>query len=282
MAENTLQRLIAEFLRPLLERFLREATSGSLATKKRYRPLRACWPCRVGADQFWYYREGNNKKSVSPDVFVVVGAEPTSAPPSWLLWQLKDPPLFALEIVSQDVEKDYEAILEAYDATGVRELVVFDPEAPTLADARKTRARVRWQVYRRDDNGRLAPAEQNNTDRVKSEALCCWLRLVGAGDLRLIRLGLGLGGEELFLTGEEHERQQKEHERQQKEHERQQKEHERQQKEHEREQKEQALALVASERAARLALEAKLAALLAERTDKSVSTRKKRASRNKR
>ncbi len=260
MAENTLQRLIAEFLRPLLERFLREATSGSLATKKRYRPLRACWPCRVGADQFWYYREGNNKKSVSPDVFVVVGAEPTSAPPSWLLWQLKAPPLFALEIVSQDVEKDYSAVIEAYNSTGVRELIVFDPEAPTLADARKGRVRVRWQVYRRDDNERLVSVEQSNADRVKSDALCCWLRLVGVGDLRLIRIGLGLGGEDLFLTGEEHERELKERER---------------------ELKEQALALAAAEHQARVALEAQVQALLAERVQKPTITRKKAATRKK-
>ena len=142
----------------------------------------------------------------------------------------------------------------------------------TLADARKGRARVRWQVYRRDDNGHLVSVEQSHADRVKSESLCCWLRLVGTGDLRLIRIGLGLGGEELFLTGEEHERELKEHEREQKE-------HEREQKEHERELKEQALALAASEHSARVELEARLQALLADRAHKPTSPRKKSATR---
>ena len=151
-------------------------------------------------------------------------------------------------------------MIEAYNSTGVRELIVFDPEAPTLADARKGRVRVRWQVYRRDDNGRLVSVEQSHSDRVKSEALCCWLRLVGAGDLRLIRIGLGLGGEDLFLTGEEHERELKERER---------------------ELKEQALALAAAEHRARVALEAQLQALLAERAHKPTITGKKAATRKK-
>ncbi len=258
MAENTLQRLIAEFLRPLLERFLREATEGSLAKKKRYHPLRAHLPCRVGADQFWYYRERNPKKCVSPDVYVIAGAEPTSAPPSWLLWQLKAPPLFALEIVSQDVSKDYDLALQAYQDTGVRELVVFDPDAPKLSDASQGRPRVRWQVYRRDGRGRLVSVEQSNADRVKCEALCCWLRVVGTGELRLLRIGVGVGGEELFLSAEEYERAEKERERAEKE--------------RERAEKEQALALVASERQAlereqqaRKELEILVQKLLAER-----------------
>ena len=210
MAENTLQRLIAEFLRPLIQRFLREATEGSLATKKRYRPLRAAAPCFVGADQFWYYVERNPKKCVSPDVYVIAGADPLSAPPSWFLWTLDTPPLFALEIVSVDVGKDYKDARQLYEHTHVQELVIFDPEAPRMAEASRGQTRVRWRVFRRNGAGELVLAHQSNADRVQSEALCCWLRLVGEGNQRLLRIGVGVGGEQLFLTAEEFERTEKE------------------------------------------------------------------------
>ncbi len=268
MAENTLHRLMAEFLRPLIERFLREAVSGSLAKKKMYRPLRAHASCRVGADQFWYYREGQPTKSVSPDVYVLTGVSPTAAPPSWFLWQLKDPPLFALEIVSQDVDKDYDS-WTTYQHTGVRELIVYDPEAPKLSEASRGRARVRWQAFRRDRNGVLIPAETSNADRIQSEVLCCWLRVVGEGELRLLRIGIGIGGEQLLQSAEEHERAEKEHERAEKE-------RERAEKERERAEKEQALELVATERLARRELEAKLQQLLEARTPPIGKKRKAR------
>ncbi len=262
MAENTLQRLIAEFLRPLIQRFLREATEGSLATKKRYRSLRALAPCFVGADQFWYYVERNPKKCVSPDVYVIAGADPLSAPPSWQLWTLDSPPLFAFEVVSLDVDKDYKDARPLYEHTGVQELVLFDPEAPRMAEASRGRSRVRWQVFRRDKAGALVLVLQSNADRVQSEALCCWLRLVGEGDQRLIRLGLGVGGEQLFLSAEEFERAEREHERAEKERERAEKEYERAEKEREHSQ--------------RVELEAKVRALELELTRlKSKSTTRK-------
>jgi hypothetical protein len=302
MAENTLQSLMAEFLRPLIERLLREATVGSLAKKKVFRPLRAYGSCRVGSDQFWYYREGQPTKCVSPDVYVLTGVRATAAPASWLLWQLKDPPLFALEIVSQDADKDYEA-WKAYEDTGVRELIVYDPDAPKLSEAGRGRVRVRWQAFRRDHTGTLVLAETSNADRIRSETLCCWLRVVGDGELRLLRIGIGVGGQELFLSAEEHERAEKERERAEKEQalelaasahtekerERAEKEHalalvatvqteaerERAEKERERTEKERALQQLALESSRSRALEAQLQKLLAKPSTSRRTTRRK-------
>jgi hypothetical protein len=302
-AENTLQSLMAEFLRPLIERLLREATVGSLAKKKVFRPLRAYGSCRVGSDQFWYYREGQPKKCVSPDVYVLTGVRATAAPASWLLWQLKDPPLFALEIVSQDADKDYEA-WKAYEDTGVRELIVYDPDAPKLSEAGRGRVRVRWQAFRRDRSGALVLAETSNADRIHSETLCCWLRVVGEGELRLLRIGIGVGGQELFQSAVEHERAEKEQALElaatvqtEAERERAEKERERAEKERERAEKERALKLVATvqteaerERAAKeralqqlalessrsRALEAQLQELLAKPSTSRGSKRRKR------
>lgn len=110
---------------------------------------------------------------------------------------------------------------------------------------------------------------QSNADRVQSESLCCWLRLVGEGDQRLIRLGLGVGGEQLFLSAEEFERAEREAERAEKERERGEKERERAEKEYERAEKER-------EHSQRVELEAKVRAHELELTRlKSKSTTRK-------
>ena len=206
MAENLLQRLMCEFLRPLIARFLAEVVEGELSKQKRYKSLRARKPMCVGADQFWYYVEGQPKKSVSPDVYVVSGVEPTAAPPSIKLWELERPPVFALEIVSTDVDKDYIAAPKAYALTGVEELVVYDPAAPVLTDASQGAARVRWQVWKRLSDGVWDKALSTNADRVYSEALSCWLRVVGEGDQRRLRIATDALGDELFLSEAEAER----------------------------------------------------------------------------
>ena len=209
MAENLLQRLMGEFLRPLIQRFLQEAMEGVNAKDKRYKPLRAHRTLRVGADQFWYYVEGDAGKCVSPDVYVIAGVDPKCTPPSWKLWELEKPPVFALEIVSQNKNKDYIETPKAYAHTGVRELVVYDPEAPVLSDISDEQSRVRWQVWRRTSAGRWSKVVRSNADRIESEALCCWLRVVGEDEERLLRLATGPQGDELFLSGEESEQRQR-------------------------------------------------------------------------
>jgi hypothetical protein len=209
---------------------------------------------------------------LAPDVYVLPKTDPTLAPSCWRLWELAQPPLFALEIVSSDVDKDYDEVPRAYAHTGVRELVIFDPDAPKMAAvnaAKNERVRVRWQLWRRGAKGQWKREVESNEDRVQSEALCCWIRVVGKGDARLLRLGLGPNGDELFLSSEEREA----IERSEKERERSEKERERSEKERERSEKERALAVANEaqqtalrERLARERAEARIAALEQELT----------------
>ncbi len=263
MAESTLQRLIAEFLRPLLQRFLQQVWDQSVPSASEYTALRTQGPFFTGADQFWYFEKDNNRAQVSPDVYVIAEQRPTQTPSSWFMWKLNSPPLFAFEVVSEDFEKDYRDAPIQYASTGVRELVVFDPEAPKEKVVRRGQAsltRYRWQVWRRNDEGGFDQVIQSNEDRVKSESLHCWLRLVGEGEQRLIRIGLGHNGDDLFLSAVESAELRVEHERAEKEQERAEKE---------------------QERAARIKLEAQLAALSRDRvvrgtTEKSVSKAKRK------
>ncbi len=246
MAENALQRLMSIYLLLLIKRFLREVTEGSLAKSKGYKALRAQGPLFSCADQFWYWSKGETHKCLAPDVYVLPKTDPTVAPSCWRLWELACAPLFALEIVSSDVDKDYDETPASYAQTGVSELVIFDPEAPRMAavsGAKNERVRVRWQIWRRGPKGQWKREVESNDDRVQSQSLCCWLRLVGKGDARLLRLGMGPNGDDLFLSSDEREifeRSEKERERSEKEHERSEKERERNEKEAERQARERA------------------------------------------
>lgn len=179
MGEHLLQRVIANLLRTLVRQWL-----GAL---KRV--------ATVGANQFFYYREGDPRRCRAPDVYVVEGV---SLSPErvgvWKTWE-GHAPSFAFEVASDDRLKDYVDAPADYDAMGVRELVVFDPWATA-----RSRKRVRWQVFRRDAESRLKRVESATGDRVWSEVLGCWLRSVEKGRGLRVRLASGAHGETLIPT----------------------------------------------------------------------------------
>ncbi|MBL8684821.1 MAG: Uma2 family endonuclease [Myxococcales bacterium] len=209
MGESILQALISELLRPLLARFLLERGERAF----------------VGADQFFYYDPEDISRRIAPDVYVIPGIEGPRDERVWRCWELEAPPSFALEIVGRDVAKDYEDVLVDYKAIGVRELVVFDPDWTP-----RSRARVRWQVWRKVKKRDLVCVLRSNEDRVESSVLRCWLRLVGEGGDRRVRLATGELGATLVPTDAERaeqERARAEHERQSAAQERARAEHER-------------------------------------------------------
>ncbi|TAK29259.1 MAG: Uma2 family endonuclease [Myxococcaceae bacterium] len=178
MGEDFLQRAIAEALRPLIARWFKS------------RRVKAF----TGADQFLYWVEGDPTRRVAPDVYVLPKVDPDAVPTSWKLWEV-GPPSFALEIVSRDVGKDYEDAPAEYAAMGAKELVLFDPGATA-----RSRTRVRWQVYRRLARRGFVRVAQSSSDRVEVASLGCWLRAIGEGRDARLRLGIGIDGEELFMT----------------------------------------------------------------------------------
>lgn len=182
MAEHELQRLIAELLRPLLAQWL--AAQGRVA--------------HAGADQFFYWVEGDPGARRAPDVYVVDGvAQDIPAVSSWKVWE-GHAPSFALEVVGDDWKKDYEEAPLDYSAMGAKELVVFDPWATA-----RSRKRVRWQVWRRVRGRGLVRVEASQGDRVASRSLGCWLRAVSELGQPRVRLATGPHGETLVPTAAE-------------------------------------------------------------------------------
>ena len=177
MGEGSLQRFISELLRVLIERWL-EARGK---------------PVFVGADQYFYWEQFNSQECVAPDVYVLPGVVPGKAIGAWKVWETGCVPSFALEVVSQDVDKDYLTSPAKYARLGVEELVVFDPEY------RLSPARFRFQVFRKSKRG-LVRVEATNADRVKSKVLGCHLRAVGVDDDCRVRIATGFNGETLFPT----------------------------------------------------------------------------------
>lgn len=182
MGESILQALISELLRPLIARFLRQKGVRSF----------------VGADQFFYYDADDLTRRIAPDVYVLPGIEGPREERVWRTWDLVEPPSFAFEIVGRDVGKDYEDVPIDYKAIGVRELIVYDPDW-TL----RSRRRVRWQVWRQVKKRGLVCVLKSNEDRVESTVLGCFLRVVGEGGARRVRLATGRFGDELVATDEE-------------------------------------------------------------------------------
>jgi Uma2 family endonuclease len=182
MGEHELQRLIAELLRPLLERWF--SSRGETA--------------HAGADQFFYWVEGDPTQRVAPDVYVVAGVAQDPPVASWKLWEMKARPSFAFEVVGHDIDKDYDDNPVLYSEMGVKELVLFDPHATP-----KSHRRLRWQVFRRVRGRGLVRVEVSSADRVRSKVLGCWLREIDVRGRPAVRLATGDEGDVIFPTDAE-------------------------------------------------------------------------------
>ncbi len=156
-------------------------------------------PCFVGADQFIYWERFNPSKSVAPDLYICPALPPEACPDALLLWMMDDHavPPFALEVVSENKGKDYAVAPRKYEELGTKELVIYDPRYEHREGG------WRWQVYRRKKRGGWKRPEVSNEDRVRSEELGCWLRVVDVQGEPLLRLGTGEVGDGLFPTEEE-------------------------------------------------------------------------------
>ncbi len=153
---------------------------------------------RVAGNQFWYFVDGDPRQCRAPDVYVVNGV--TEASPdraTWKTWE-GDRLNFALEVVSERWQKDYDHAPADYAAMKADEVILFDPGATS-----KSRKRVRWQVYRRVARRGLVKVFAGSGDRVESRALGCWMRLVDVHGNPRLRIGVGPHGDELVPTADE-------------------------------------------------------------------------------
>ena len=87
----------------------------------------------VSGNMLMYYEEGNPRKSVAPDVFVVVGASRDEDRDSYLLWREPKAPDFVLEVTSKSTRRNDLVTKRAlYESLGVAEYFMFDPRAEYL------------------------------------------------------------------------------------------------------------------------------------------------------
>ena len=152
----------------------------------------------VGVDVFFAWVAEAPLVRVSPDVFTLPGPAPDPLPrmaQTWLPGQL--PPVFALEVVSDDWKKDYEDAPAKYALLGVEELVIFDADA-ARGDARLPR--VPLQVFRRDRDGAFVRVYRG-PGPARAETIDAWLVARPTKDpTRMLRLARDAGGQDEIPT----------------------------------------------------------------------------------
>ncbi|WP_434420494.1 Uma2 family endonuclease [Nannocystis pusilla] len=180
MGESGLQLFVTRLLMGLLEDYFAALERAAF----------------VGCNQFFYYKQGDPRSVVAPDLYVIDGVSlhPTELK-SWKTWEHDGKaPTLALEIVSDEYQKDYsDRLLERYQDLGVRELVRYDPVHLTR------RKRELFAHFVRDERGQLV-RRPNIGDRIQLVSYDLWL-VRGAHDE--LRLGLGPKGESLWPTAQE-------------------------------------------------------------------------------
>lgn len=106
----------------------------------------------IASDIFWYWRQGYKDECAAPDVMVVPGVVPRKLQDrrSFFSWEENGAiPAIVFEIASQGTwEDDIDEKFDLYEKLGVREYVMFDPEAKYLVPPIQA-YRLRGSSYRR-------------------------------------------------------------------------------------------------------------------------------------
>lgn len=144
----------------------------------------------LGSDQFVYWDPTSARACLAPDAFVRLGG-PDERFGSWKVWE-RGAPHVAVEIIgdSDRTDRDWDTKLERYRKLGVRELVRFDPEAPSGCQLRVW-DRIEHDLVERELTQPLA----------QSNVLAGFWRV--AHDVELgptLRLSHDEQGERLYLT----------------------------------------------------------------------------------
>ena len=116
---------------------LAESERHAIATVDAWQGLKRFFASRpdvyVGMDMLLYYVEGDPRRSVVPDVFVVLGAPKLPHRDTWLLWDEGRPPDFVLEVTSRTTRREDEGRKRRlYRELGVAEYWQFDPTGDYL------------------------------------------------------------------------------------------------------------------------------------------------------
>ena len=112
----------------------------------------------VSGNLFIYYREGNPRAVVAPDVFVVYGVAKRRRM-TYLLWEEGKAPDFVLEVASPNTWREDEGVKRrVYERLGVTEYYQYDPTGDLLGTqlkgARLSGGRYEAQAVRRSASGK--------------------------------------------------------------------------------------------------------------------------------
>ena len=135
----------------------------------------------VGGNMMMYYEEGNPRRSVSPDTFVVQGV-PKYSRRTFKIWEEGVPPTVVFEFTSRSTGRDditSKPVL--YARLGVQEYFLLDPLMEYLDPP--------FQGFRLVD-GRYEQLSMDPAGRLTSEALGLWLQQEGSR-LRFIDIRTG-------------------------------------------------------------------------------------------
>jgi hypothetical protein len=144
----------------------------------------------VGSDQFMYWDPTDPRQCLAPDVLVWFGA-PDRPFPSWKVWE-RGAPHLAIEVISSIDGRDrpWERKLEAYQRSGVLELVRFDAE-----DAQRP-----LRLWERVE-GDLVEREVSQSEPERSDVLGLYWFVEPCAELGLmLRLSRDSAGVERLLT----------------------------------------------------------------------------------
>jgi Uma2 family endonuclease len=135
----------------------------------------------VSGNLLLFYVQGNKRKHISPDVFVVLGV-PKRNRDNYLMWEEKKGPSIVIELTSSSTRKeDTDKKFTLYrDVLKVPEYFMFDPYGDYL--------NPRFQGYRRVA-GQYRPIRLSD-DRMASRQLGLSLEVVG-NHLRLVDMATG-------------------------------------------------------------------------------------------
>ena len=159
----------------------------------------------VGMDNFIYYREGDIRKVVAPDVYVVLGAEKLPLRRSFYTWAEGTVPTAVFEFLSDTTaSEDRHEKVEVYlRDMGVAEYFIHQPDMNRP---------IEFRGWRRDALGDIVEIEEEADDGLFSASLNLYFRweLHEAWELRLLRPYLP-DGTAITTSMEEHHLRVEEH-----------------------------------------------------------------------
>ena len=109
---------------------LNEMVDLLAALKRRYRGVPDVY---IGGDLFLYYRQGDPRSVVAPDVFLARGVR-SGLRKTFKLWEEGVPPCFIIEVTSGSTrDEDVRKKKILYEQLGVEEYFLHDPEGDYLS-----------------------------------------------------------------------------------------------------------------------------------------------------